>query len=61
MLLERDDLSIAPFNALGALASGALAADEWRDQCDRAGIADLDLRVEKREVVTPKREPRRFR
>ena len=26
-----------------AFASGALAADAWRDQCDRAGIADLDL------------------
>jgi len=59
--LEHADVSIAPFSALGELASGRMTAEAWRDQCDRAGIADLDLGIEKREAVSAKREPRRFR
>jgi Zn-dependent protease with chaperone function len=41
--MERGDVSIAPFTALGDLASGEMTAEEWRDRCDRAGITDLDL------------------
>jgi hypothetical protein len=43
VVLERGDLSLAPFDAIGALASGALSAESWLDQCARAGIASLDL------------------
>jgi hypothetical protein len=41
--LERGDVSIAPFSALGDLASGEMTTEAWRDQCDRAGITNLDL------------------
>jgi Zn-dependent protease with chaperone function len=41
--LRRGDLTIAPFAALGDLVSGTLTAEQWRDQCARAGIADVDL------------------
>jgi Zn-dependent protease with chaperone function len=43
VLLERDGLSITPFQALGDLADGTLTADAWRGQVERAGIASLDL------------------
>ena len=43
VLLERGDLTITPFSALGDLTSGVLAPDRWREDCERAGIIDLDL------------------
>jgi len=41
--LERDGLSLAPLTALGDLASGTLTAEQWKEQCERAGISDVDL------------------
>jgi hypothetical protein len=43
VFFERDGLSIAPFQVLGDLADGTLSAESWRDQVERAGIADVDL------------------
>jgi hypothetical protein len=43
VFFERDGLSITPFQSLGDLADGTLSADAWRDQIERAGIADIDL------------------
>jgi Zn-dependent protease with chaperone function len=41
--LERGELRIEPFTILARLASGALSPAAWRDQCDAAGIAEVDL------------------
>lgn len=41
--LVRGDLVILPFETLGRLADKSLSAEDWRAQCDAAGIAELDL------------------
>jgi heat shock protein HtpX len=65
--LERDDLSLSPFSALGDLVAGTLTADAWRALCGRAGIGSVDLgaalgAAERRAEAesAPKRQPRKW-
>ena len=41
--LTRGDETVQPFGGLPALAEDAAAAEAWRQQCARVGIATLDL------------------
>jgi hypothetical protein len=40
---RHDQWEIKPFDVLEELASGKQSADAWRQLCEEAGIADLDL------------------
>lgn len=39
----RNDFKVQPFAVLRELASSPLAAEKWREQCEAAGIAEIDL------------------
>lgn len=41
--LFRNDVEIEPFDALRGLIDRTLTAEAWREQCDRAAIASVDL------------------
>jgi heat shock protein HtpX len=43
ILMKRDGVVVAPFAALGALNSGALAPEQWEQICREAGIWEVDL------------------
>jgi len=43
IIVEHDGMELLPFDAIPALASGSMSADEWFALCDRAGIRQLDL------------------
>lgn len=45
MELRREDLSLDPFDAVVRLRDGSLSENDWKDQCERLGIAQLDLGV----------------
>ena len=40
---RRDAAVVQPFSVMSRLASGELSGESWRDQCQTAGIAGLDL------------------
>jgi hypothetical protein len=44
--LRRGDRVIVSFIAVHALADGKLSPQEWQQQCQEAGIADLSLAIE---------------
>jgi len=41
--LECDGIELQPFDAVHALADGTMSSEMWRDLCETAGIADLEL------------------
>jgi heat shock protein HtpX len=43
VMLVREDLVIEPFGALGDLMAKTITPEAWRDQCERAAIASVDL------------------
>ncbi len=43
VVLQKGTVVICPFDQLEELSSGRLSPEEWKRQCDLAGIADLDL------------------
>jgi hypothetical protein len=43
VVLERGDRRWEPFTRLVAVSQGELPIETWREECARAGVADLDL------------------
>jgi hypothetical protein len=43
VVLESDGNRISPFAEVGQLADGTLTSEEWRERCERRGIAAMRL------------------